>query len=103
MKKITDESWISRRYKIANNESIIILKRLESFEKINQQLNMFRITKDGTVIWQVKGGKYAEDPQFTFVGVEKIEGNVIRAYNYEGAYYEVDLRDGSILSREPWK
>ena len=103
MKKITDESWISERYEIANNESIILLRRMDGIDKINQTLNMFRITEDRTVIWQVKGGKYAENPQFTFVSIEKIQGNVIRAYNYEGSYYEVDLRDGSILSREPWR
>jgi hypothetical protein len=57
--------------------------------------NLVRVSKEGMVLW-VAGAESALDGVFTSID---LDNDVIKAYNYNGYLYHIDLETGKIISR----
>ncbi len=88
---------VKQKCELPNGDLIVLLDR-EKVEKNTQQHNVYRISANGSVQWQV--ADYQTMPALsTFTNI-KLIGEYIEAYNFDGGMYKVSVEDGSILGSE---
>ena len=98
---------LTYKYNISNvlyaDNKLIILFDIPENELLE---NIFAITTDGKVSWQVQSvAKAYPDIQKTtpFVGISLMENGNIAAANYYGLVFEISINDGKILSKQTGK
>lgn len=86
---------VAQKITLPNGDLVVLLDR----EKINsgkdKQRNIYRISSDGKVKWQVEN--YQPLPFLsTFTNIQILEGCLV-AHNFDGGEYKIDVADGSII------
>jgi len=74
--------------------SLVMLDRLAKesiFGKIECARNIFLVDATTKIVWQVHTDFDANAGPFTNVF---LEGNVVKAYRWDGGMYEIDLKNG---------
>ena len=98
---------LTYKYNISNilyiSDKLIILFDIPENELLE---NIFAITTDGKVLWQVQHvmEAYPEIQKTSpFVGISLMENGNIAAANYYGLVFEISINSGKILSKQMGK
>jgi len=100
-RKIELESGRELSFKFKIHEAVeigeVIVVCLEVPRNRKLAENVYAITLDGKLVWQVPKTPHATKDAY-YVGIEKAAG-LVRAFNYDGMVHELDPKTGRILKQ----
>lgn len=101
MAQIRDDKKIETQVAVAGGERVVQVEAL-SLPKGHQSRNIFRIKKNGDVVWQVELLKNRDDSgYFTNIEIDSSGAeDVLVGYRVTGVDVRIDLETGKVLSEE---
>ena len=92
MKYPIDQSEIKQQVSLANGERVVLLDRLGKYPKEEAARNVYRLNKDGDVLWRVRSQFDNEGNPFTRISNEQ---GKLTAYRWDGGTYGIDKETGN--------
>jgi len=89
-----NETQISASIPLQGGERVVVVNRLDNpaaYTAEEMHFNLYRVDRDGRIVWQI--GDYNPMENSTFTNVYEKEGGIY-AYNYDGIEYVVETSAG---------